>query len=443
MEMKKLYIETYGCQMNVADSEVVASIMQMANYQTVDAPEEADCVIINTCSVRDNAEQKVLQRILALRSLRKKGKGKYIIGIIGCMAERAQQELIDEHKVDFVAGPDASLDLPHLVAAAENGEKAINVELSTTETYRDVLPARLGNSISGFISIMRGCNNFCSYCIVPYPRGRERSRDPQSILNELKDLKNKGYKEVTLLGQNVNSYKFVGEEGEEIGFPELLQMVAEEAPSMRIRFTTSHPKDMSDKTLQVIAAHENLCRFIHLPVQSGSNRILKLMNRKYTREWYLDRIAAIRKYIPDARIGTDVFCGFHSETEEDHQLTLDLMKEAAFDMAFMFKYSERPGTHASKHMPDDVEESTKIRRLNEIIDLQNKLSAASNKADIGKEFEVLVEGYSKRSKEELYGRTSQNKVVIFPRKDRRIGELIRVRVEEASAATLKGVVVEE
>ena len=443
MEMKKLYIETYGCQMNVADSEVVASIMQMANYQTVDAPEEADCVIINTCSVRDNAEQKVLQRILALRSLRKKGKGKYIIAIIGSMEERAQQELLDEHKVDFVAGPDAYLDLPHLVAAAENGEKAINVELSTTETYRDVLPARLGNSISGFISIMRGCNNFCSYCIVPYTRGRERSRDPQSILNELKDLKNKGYKEVTLLGQNVNSYKFVGEEGEEIGFPELLQMVAEEAPSMRIRFTTSHPKDMSDKTLQVIAAHENLCRFIHLPVQSGSNRILKLMNRKYTREWYLDRIAAIRKYIPDASIGTDVFCGFHSETEEDHQLTLDLMKEAAFDMAFMFKYSERPGTHASKHMPDDVEESTKIRRLNEIIDLQNKLSAASNKADIGKEFEVLVEGYSKRSKEELYGRTSQNKVVIFPRKDRRIGELIRVRVEEASAATLKGVVVEE
>ncbi|MBO5961170.1 MAG: tRNA (N6-isopentenyl adenosine(37)-C2)-methylthiotransferase MiaB [Paludibacteraceae bacterium] len=441
--MKKLYIETYGCQMNVADSEVVASIMQMANYQTVDAPEEADCVIINTCSVRDNAEQKVLQRILALRSLRKKGKGKYIIAIIGSMEERAQQELLDEHKVDFVAGPDAYLDLPHLVAAAENGEKAINVELSTTETYRDVLPARLGNSISGFISIMRGCNNFCSYCIVPYTRGRERSRDPQSILNELKDLKNKGYKEVTLLGQNVNSYKFVGEEGEEIGFPELLQMVAEEAPSMRIRFTTSHPKDMSDKTLQVIAAHENLCRFIHLPVQSGSNRILKLMNRKYTREWYLDRIAAIRKYIPDASIGTDVFCGFHSETEEDHQLTLDLMKEAAFDMAFMFKYSERPGTHASKHMPDDVEESTKIRRLNEIIDLQNKLSAASNKADIGKEFEVLVEGYSKRSKEELYGRTSQNKVVIFPRKDRRIGELIRVRVEEASAATLKGVVVEE
>ena len=442
METKKLYIETYGCQMNVADSEVVASIMQLANYQTVNTPEEADCVIINTCSVRDNAEQKVLQRILALRSLRKKGKGRYIIGIIGCMAERAQQSLIDEHKVDFVAGPDAYLDLPHLVAAAEKGEKAINVQLSTTETYKDVLPARLGNTISGFISIMRGCNNFCSYCIVPYTRGRERSRDPQSILNELNDLKNKGYKEVTLLGQNVNSYNFVNEAGETIGFPDLLRMVAEEAPEMRIRFTTSHPKDMSDKTLQVIAEHRNLCRFIHLPVQSGSNRILRLMNRKYTREWYLDRIAAIRRYIPDASIGTDVFCGFHSETEEDHQLTLDLMREAAFDMAFMFKYSERPGTHASKHLPDDVDEQTKIRRLNEIIDLQNKLSAESNKADIGKVFEVLVEGFSKRSKEELYGRTSQNKVVIFPREGRKIGELIQVRVEEASAATLKGVVVE-
>ena len=443
METKKLYIETYGCQMNVADSEVVASIMQMADYQTVNSPEEADCVMINTCSVRDNAEQKVLQRIVALRSLRKKGKGRYTIGIIGCMAERAQQELIDQHKVDFVAGPDAYLDLPHLVEAASRGEKAINVQLSTTETYKDVIPARLGTTISGFISIMRGCNNFCSYCIVPYTRGRERSREPQSILNELEDLKNKGYKEVTLLGQNVNSYRFEKEDGTVVDFPTLLAMVAEAAPMVRIRFTTSHPKDMSDKTLQVIAEHQNLCRFIHLPVQSGSNRILKLMNRKYTREWYLDRIAAIRRYIPDASIGTDVFCGFHSETEEDHQLTLDLMKEAAFDMAFMFKYSERPGTHASKHMPDDVEETTKIRRLNEIIDLQNKLSAASNKADIGKVFEVLVEGFSKRSKEELYGRTSQNKVVIFPRKDRKIGELIHVRIEEASAATLKGVVVEE
>lgn len=438
MNNDKLYIETYGCQMNVADSEVVAAIMQTDGYALTDTAETADTIIINTCSVRDNAEQKVIQRLQYFNSLRKKKKARFALGVIGCMAERVQEELINSHGVDFVAGPDAYMDIPHLVASVKQGEKAINVSLSTTETYRDILPARIGKTLSGFISIMRGCNNFCSYCIVPYTRGRERSRDPQSILNELDDLRKRGYKEVTLLGQNVNSYCFQQEIGTPITFPDLLTLVAESAPDMRIRFTTSHPKDMSDRTLEVIAAHPNLCRFIHLPVQSGSNKILKLMNRKYTREWYLDRIQAIRRILPDASIGTDVFCGFHDETEEDHQATLTLMREAAFDMAFMFKYSERPGTYASKHLPDTVDEETKIRRLNEIIALQNELSATSNQQDIGKTFEVLVEGFSKRSQEELYGRTSQNKVVIFPREGRHIGETIQVRITEASAATLKG-----
>lgn len=442
MEEKKLYIETYGCQMNVADSEVVASIMQMDGFELIEQPEEADCIIVNTCSVRDNAEQKVIQRLIYFNALRKKKKGHFSLGVIGCMAERVQDELIKEHGVDFVAGPDAYLDIPNLVGSVEQGQKAINVQLSTTETYKDVLPARIGKNISGFISIMRGCNNFCSYCIVPYTRGRERSREPQSILSELADLRERGFKEVTLLGQNVNSYRYV--EGDKlIEFPDLLALVAEAAPDMRIRFTTSHPKDMSDRTLEVIAAHKNLCRFIHLPVQSGSNKILKLMNRKYTREWYLDRIAAIRRILPDASIGTDVFCGFHDETEEDHQQTLSLMREAAFDMAFMFKYSERPGTYAAKHLPDTVSEETKIRRLNEIIALQNELSAVSNHNDIGKRFEILVEGFSKRSKEELFGRTSQNKVVIIPRAERHIGELVQVEITEASAATLKGIVVED
>lgn len=442
MEEKKLYIETYGCQMNVADSEVVASIMQMDGFELIEQPEEADCIIVNTCSVRDNAEQKVIQRLIYFNALRKKKKGHFSLGVIGCMAERVQDELIKEHGVDFVAGPDAYLDIPNLVGSVEQGQKAINVQLSTTETYKDVLPARIGKNISGFISIMRGCNNFCSYCIVPYTRGRERSREPQSILSELADLRERGFKEVTLLGQNVNSYRYV--EGDKlIEFPDLLALVAEAAPDMRIRFTTSHPKDMSDRTLEVIATHKNLCRFIHLPVQSGSNKILKLMNRKYTREWYLDRIAAIRRILPDASIGTDVFCGFHDETEEDHQQTLSLMKEAAFDMAFMFKYSERPGTYAAKHLPDTVSEETKIRRLNEIIALQNELSAVSNHNDIGKRFEILVEGFSKRSKEELFGRTSQNKVVIIPRAGRHIGELVQVEITEASAATLKGIVVED
>lgn len=442
MEEKKLYIETYGCQMNVADSEVVASIMQMDGFELIEKPEDADCIIVNTCSVRDNAEQKVIQRLVYFNALRKKKKGHFSLGVIGCMAERVQDDLIKKYGVDFVAGPDAYLDIPNLVGSVEQGQKAINVQLSTTETYKDVLPARIGKNISGFISIMRGCNNFCSYCIVPYTRGRERSREPQSILSELADLRERGFKEVTLLGQNVNSYRYV--EGDKlIEFPDLLALVAKAAPDMRIRFTTSHPKDMSDRTLEVIATHKNLCRFIHLPVQSGSNKILKLMNRKYTREWYLDRIAAIRRILPDASIGTDVFCGFHDETEEDHQQTLSLMKEAAFDMAFMFKYSERPGTYAAKHLPDTVSEETKIRRLNEIIALQNELSAVSNHNDIGKRFEILVEGFSKRSKEELFGRTSQNKVVIIPRAGRHIGELVQVEITEASAATLKGIVVED
>lgn len=426
--------------MNVADSEVVAAIMQTAGYDLVEDLHEADAIIVNTCSVRDNAEQKVLSRLQFFHSLQRKGQ-KVALGVIGCMAERAQDQLIKECGVDFVAGPDSYNDLPNLLAAVEQGLPAINVELSTTETYRDVLPVRIGKQLSGFISIMRGCNNFCTYCIVPYTRGRERSRDVASILNELADLRSRGYKEVTLLGQNVNSYHFE-ENGTVIEFPDLLARVAEAAPDMRIRFTTSHPKDMSDRTLEVIAAHENLCKFIHLPVQSGSDKVLKEMNRKYTREWYLDRIHAIRRILPEASIGTDVFCGFHGETEEDHQLTLSLMREAGFDMAFMFKYSERPGTYASKHLPDDVPEEVKIRRLNEIIALQNELSAKSNQRDIGKTFDVLVEGFSKRSKEEMCGRTSQYKVVIFPREGRHIGETVKVKVTSATGATLKGEVIE-
>lgn len=434
--MKKLFIETYGCQMNVADSEVVASIMQSDGFELTDSIAEADAIFVNTCSIRDNAEQKVLNRLQFFQSLKRKKKG-LIIGVIGCMAERVQDELIKEHGVDFVAGPDAYLDLPNLVGAVEQGEKAINIELSTTETYRDVLPARIGKSISGFVSIMRGCNNFCSYCIVPYTRGRERSRDMISILNEVKDLAARGYKEVTLLGQNVNSYHFV-EKTTEIGFPELLEQVAIAVPNMRIRFTTSHPKDMSDATLEVIAKCPNICQFIHLPVQSGSNNVLKAMNRKYTREWYLERIAAIRRILPKATIGTDIFCGFHNESEEDHQQTLSLMREVGFDAAFMFKYSERPGTFAAKNLPDNISEEEKIRRLNEIITLQLELSHESNKRDIGKTFEVLVEGYSKRSREHFSGRTSQNKMVVFPKSGRKIGDFVHVTITEASAATLIG-----
>ena len=441
-ENKKLFIETYGCQMNVADSEVVASIMQMAGYSPCDSLDEADAVFLNTCSIRDNAEQKILNRLEFFHSLRKKRKN-LIVGVLGCMAERVKNNLIDNYHVDLVAGPDAYLTLPDLITSVEHGEKAINVELSTSETYRDVIPSRIcGNHISGFVSIMRGCNNFCHYCIVPYTRGRERSRDVESILNEVHDLERKGYKEVTLLGQNVNSYHFE-KDGKTVDFPTLLQTVAMAVPGMRIRFTTSHPKDMSDETLRVIAEMPNVCKHIHLPVQSGSSRILKLMNRKYTREWYLERVEAIRRIIPDCGLSTDIFSGFHSETEEDHQMSLSLMRECAYDSAFMFKYSERPGTYASKHLPDDVPEDVKIRRLNELIELQNRLSAESNAKDVGKTFEVLAEGVSKRSKEQLFGRTEQNKVVVFDRGTHRIGDFVKVRITEASSATLKGVEITE
>lgn len=438
---KKLFIETYGCQMNVADSEVVASIMQMDGYEMTDKIEEADAIFVNTCSVRDNAEQKIYGRLQYFQSLKRKKKS-LIIGVLGCMAERVKEELIEVHKADLVVGPDAYLDLPNLVGAVEKGEKAINVELSTQETYKDVIPLKLGGvHISGFVSIMRGCNNFCTYCIVPYTRGRERSRDIDSILNEIRDMRDQGFKEVTLLGQNVNSYLFE-KEGETISFPVLLERVALEAPEMRIRFTTSHPKDMSDDTLRVIAKYDNICKMIHLPAQSGSSRILKVMNRKYTREWYLDRIAAIRRIIPDCAISTDLFCGFHSETEEDYQETLTLMREVGYDSAFLFKYSERPGTYASKNLPDTVSEEEKVRRLQGMIDLQNQLSEESNKRDIGKVFEVLIEGFSKRSREQLFGRTSQNKVVIFDKKNYRVGQFIKVKINRASSATLFGEPVE-
>lgn len=428
--------------MNVADSEVIASIMQMAGYSPCESLEEADAVFMNTCSIRDNAEQKILNRLEFFHSLRKKRKH-LIVGVLGCMAERVKNDLIENHHVDLVAGPDAYLTLPDLISAVEAGEKAINVELSTTETYRDVIPSRIcGNHISGFVSIMRGCNNFCHYCIVPYTRGRERSRDVESILKEVKDLEKKGYKEVTLLGQNVNSYHFE-KDGETVTFPMLLRLVAETVPGMRVRFTTSHPKDMSDETLHVIAEIPNVCKHIHLPVQSGSSRILKLMNRKYTREWYMERVAAIRRIIPDCGLSTDIFSGFHSETEEDHQMSLSLIRECGYDSAFMFKYSERPGTYASKHLPDDVPEEVKIRRLNEMIELQNQLSAESNAKDVGKTFEVLAEGVSKRSKEQLFGRTEQNKVVVFDRGTHRIGDFVKVRITESSSATLKGVEVTE
>lgn len=442
--MKKFYIETYGCQMNVADSEVVAAIMQMTDCEITNNMNEADIVILNTCSIRDNAEQKVQHRLQELRG-GNKSKQRYIIGVIGCMAERVGDVLIRDYGVNFVVGPDAYLDIPNLLAQCERGHNAINIDLSTTETYREIMPTRIGKQITGFVSIMRGCNNFCSYCIVPYTRGRERSRDIESIKREVLDLQAKGYKEVTLLGQNVNSYRYgyTNHNGitEVINFPTLLEIVAKLVPNMRIRFTTSHPKDMSDKTLEVIAAHNNLCKFIHLPVQSGSNRILKLMNRKYTREWYLDRIAAIRRIIPEAAISTDVFCGFHSETLEDHADTLSLMKEVGFDSAFMFKYSERPGTYAQKHLPDNIDENEKVRRLNEIISLQTELSLLNNQKEVGKVVEVLVEGFSKRSKEDMYGRTSQYKTVIFPREGRHIGEFVKVQIFDATAATLKGKII--
>ena len=422
--------------MNVADSEVVASVMQMAGYETCESLDEADAVFLNTCSVRDNAEQKIYHRLEALGAIKRKRP--LIVGVLGCMAERVQQDLLENHGADLVAGPDAYLTLPDLVAQAETGHKAMNIELSTTETYKNVVPQRLhGAKLSGFVSIMRGCNNFCHYCIVPYTRGRERSRDVESILREVRDLRDRGFKEVTLLGQNVNSYKC-----NETTFPELLRLVAAEAPGMRVRFTTSHPKDMSDETLQVIAEVPNVCKHIHLPVQSGSDRILKLMNRKYTREWYLDRVAAIRRIIPDCGLSTDIFVGYHDETEEDHQLSLSLMREVGYDSAFMFKYSERPGTYASKHLPDNVAEEEKIRRLNELIALQTEMSAQRNKQDEGREFDVLVEGFSKRSRQQLCGRTEQNKMVVFDKGNHHIGETVRVRITGSTSATLMGEAVE-
>lgn len=433
-----VYIETYGCQMNVADSEVVASILEMDGFVLTNKADEADLVLINTCSIRDNAEQRILSRINHFNAQRKKGK-KHILGILGCMAERVKEELVEKYHVDLVAGPDAYMDLPNLIGAVEQGEKAINISLSTTETYRSVLPSRIGGpSISGFISIMRGCNNFCNYCIVPYTRGRERSRDPESLLGELANLVAKGYKEVTLLGQNVNSYHFTEEGKPALTFAGLLALVAEAAPGLRIRFSTSHPKDMTDDILETIAAHANICNHIHLPAQSGSSRILQLMNRKYDRGWYLERVNAIRRIIPGCGLSTDLFCGFHSETPEDHLETLSLMREVGFDSAFLFKYSERPGTYAAKHLPDTVDEKVKIERLNELIALQNELSAASNAKDLGQVFDVLCEGYSKRSREDFSGRTQQNKMVVFPKGQARIGDTVQVRITGHTSATLLG-----
>ena len=437
-EEKKLYIETYGCQMNVADTEVVASIMEMDGYIITDDLESADAVFVNTCSIRENAEQRVINRLEYFNAIKHKHNEKLIIGVLGCMAERVKEVLIEEHHADLVIGPDSYMDLPNLMSAAEQGEKAINVELSKTETYKDVIPLKIGgNNISGFISIMRGCNNFCTYCIVPYTRGRERSRDTESILNELDDLKEKGFKEVTLLGQNVNSYLYTNGD-KSVDFSDLLEMVAKHAPKMRIRFATSHPKDMTDKTLHTIANNENICKFIHLPFQSGSSRMLSLMNRKYDREWYLDRIAAIKKIIPGCGLSTDIMCGFHDETEEDHKETLSLMEEVVFDSAFMFKYSERPGTFASNKLKDNVPEEVKKRRLQEIIDLQREHSELSNKKEVGKEFEVLIEGYSKKSRNQFFGRTSESKVVVFDKKSHNIGETVRVKIIEYTSATLIG-----
>ena len=435
---KRVYIETYGCQMNVADSEVVASIMQMDGYHLTEDPELADAVLINTCSVRDNAEQKVLNRIEYYHSIRKKRKRSLTIGVLGCMAERAKGELIEKHHVDLVVGPDSYLDLPNLVGAVERGEKAINVELSTSETYKDVMPLKMsGVHISGFVSIMRGCNNFCSYCIVPYTRGRERSRELESIIREVTDLASKGYREVTLLGQNVNSYRFV--DGDQVyDFADLLEAVALAVPGMRIRFTSPHPKDMDDKAIRTMAKYPNICKHIHLPAQSGNNRILKLMKRNYTREWYLERVAAIRAVMPDCAITSDLFCGFHDESAEDFQETLSLMREVGYEASFMFKYSERPGTYAAKYLEDNVPEEVKIRRLQEMIDLQSQLSLESNLRDVGRVVEVLIEGFSKRSREQLFGRTQQNKVVVFDKQGYRIGQYVQVLVESATAATLLG-----
>ena len=436
--MKKLYIETYGCQMNVADSEVVAAVMQMAGYEMCQDEAEADAIFMNTCSVRENAENKIYNRLDTLHAEQRKGR-KVILGVLGCMAERVKDDLIENHHAQLVAGPDSYLNLPDMIAQAEAGNKAIDIALSKTETYRDVVPKRVALAkISGFVSIMRGCDNFCHYCIVPYTRGRERSRDVDSILNEVRNLQQQGYKEVTLLGQNVNSYRFVNEEGQTIDFPQLLRLVAEAVPTMRIRFSTPHPKDMSDATLRVIAEVPNVCRHIHLPIQSGSDKVLKLMNRKYTVEWYLSRVKAIRELVPDCGLSTDIFVGYHGETEADHEESLRIMREVGYDSAFMFKYSERPGTYASKHLPDDVPEDVKIRRLNELIMVQNENSARANHAEVGNVREVLVEGPSKRSREQLCGRTEQNKMVVFDKGNHHIGEYVKVRITGSTSATLFG-----
>ena len=436
--MKKLYIETYGCQMNVADSEVVAAVMQMAGYEMCQDEAEADAIFMNTCSVRENAENKIYNRLDTLHAEQKKGR-KVILGVLGCMAERVKDDLIENHHAQLVAGPDSYLNLPDMIAQAEAGNKAIDIALSKTETYRDVVPKRVALAkISGFVSIMRGCDNFCHYCIVPYTRGRERSRDVDSILNEVRNLQQQGYKEVTLLGQNVNSYRFVNEEGQTIDFPQLLRLVAEAVPTMRIRFSTPHPKDMSDATLRVIAEVPNVCRHIHLPIQSGSDKVLKLMNRKYTVEWYLSRVKAIRELVPDCGLSTAIFVGYHGETEADHEESLRIMREVGYDSAFMFKYSERPGTYASKHLPDDVPEDVKIRRLNELIMVQNENSARANHAEVGNIREVLVEGPSKRSREQLCGRTEQNKMVVFDKGNHHIGEYVKVRITGSTSATLFG-----
>ncbi|MDR2131626.1 MAG: tRNA (N6-isopentenyl adenosine(37)-C2)-methylthiotransferase MiaB [Odoribacteraceae bacterium] len=438
MTNKTFYIETYGCQMNAADSEVVAAILEKEGYRRAEDKNEADVILVNTCSVRENAEQRVRGRVQGFSGIKKKRSG-VLVGIMGCMAERLGEALFEQEKnVDIVVGPDAYLDLPALIERAAHGEKAINIDLSVTETYKEICPSRIDTTaISGFVSITRGCNNFCTYCIVPYTRGRERSRPPKSVIDELLDLHARGYKEVTLLGQNVNSYRWRGE-GTEVNFPALLHRVALAIPDMRVRFATSHPKDMSDEILHAIATHPNICRHVHLPVQSGSNPVLDRMNRKYTREWYLDRIRAIRAIVPGCGLSTDIFVGFPGESEEDHRATLSLMEEVGFDLAFMFKYSERPGTVAARRLPDNVDEATKGRRLQEVIDLQTRLSLASNRNDIGKTMEVLVEGVSKKSDDELFGRNEQNKVIVFPGGQATTGDLVRVTIKGCTSATLLG-----
>lgn len=438
---KKLFIETYGCQMNVADSEVVASVMKMAGYELCEKEEEADAIFLNTCSVRENAENKIYHRLDTLHAERKKGR-ELILGVLGCMAERVKDDLIDNHHASLVCGPDSYLNLPDMVAQCEMGNKAIDIEQSKTETYRDVIPQRIGgNHVSGFVSIMRGCNNFCHYCIVPFTRGRERSRDVESILKEVCDLRDRGFKEVTLLGQNVNSYGLLPNgkrPADGTSFAQLLRKVAETVPEMRVRFTTSNPEDMTDDIVQAVADMPNLCNHIHFPAQSGSDKVLRLMNRKYTRQQYLDKVATIKRLIPDCGITTDIFVGYHDESEEDYQQTLSLVREVGYDSVFMFKYSERPGTYAAEHLPDNVPEEEKVRRLNELIKLQTEISALQNKKDEGKEFVILIENFSKRSRQQLMGRTEQNKAVVIDKGNHHIGEFVKVRITGSTSATLFG-----